>query len=127
MSTIFHYIYLNSDSVKYLCIRFTEKNPLNAYIGPSQYLLPHERIYTTFEPSPDASKRFSLTLFEGEHPSAQLSAQILHTTTFVSSLMPTKRFSLTLFEGEHSSAQLSAQILHTTTFVSSLMPQNDFR
>ncbi|MBF4692989.1 hypothetical protein ISU02_07650 [Fusibacter sp. Q10-2] len=66
---------------------------------------------TTFESSLDASKRFSLTLFEGEHSSAQLSAQILHTTTFESSLDASKRFSLTLFEGEHSSAQLSAQIL----------------
>ncbi|MBF4692632.1 hypothetical protein ISU02_05860 [Fusibacter sp. Q10-2] len=59
-----------------------------------------------------APKRFSLTLFEVEHSSAQLSAQILlHITTFGALLNAPKRLSLTLFEVEHSSAQLSAQIL----------------
>ncbi|MBF4693052.1 hypothetical protein ISU02_07970 [Fusibacter sp. Q10-2] len=66
---------------------------------------------TTFGAPLNTPKRFSLTLFEGEHSSAQLSAQILHITTFGAPLSTPKRFSLTLFEGEHSSAQLSAQIL----------------
>ncbi|MBF4694312.1 hypothetical protein ISU02_14415 [Fusibacter sp. Q10-2] len=66
----------------------------------------------TFESSLDASNQFSLTLFEVEHPSAQLMAQILlHIATFESSLDASNRFSLMLFEVEHPSAQLSAQIL----------------
>jgi len=36
---------------------------------------------TTFEPSLDVSKQFSLTLFEAEHTSSQLLAQILLFTT----------------------------------------------